>query len=156
MTTHTIYPDEKQQQTNNASTKVYSKRLQYALTYAECRHWYIFPAVIGTKKSHKSAEFSNECRWGATNNPDEIIKDFTNPKFKNCNIGLPTGKSNNIWVLDVDTGDGHDVDGIASLAKLEAEYGTLPATLQATSPSGGRHFFFNIRKTVTSTIAHLK
>jgi len=45
-------------------------------------------------------------------------------------------------VLEVDTQQGHDVDGPASLAALEARHGRLPQTLQAQSPSGSVHYYF--------------
>jgi hypothetical protein len=45
-------------------------------------------------------------------------------------------------VVEADTLEGHDVDGLASIAALEAEHGPLPETLQAESPSGSIHRFY--------------
>ena len=54
-------------------------------------------------------------------------------------IGLPTGETNRIFVLDIDR---HGVDGFESLTKLENQYGKLPATLTVATPSGGQHRYF--------------
>jgi hypothetical protein len=57
----------------------------------------------------------------------------SNPDY---NIGIATGPASGFWVLDVD-GD----DGEASLRKLEAEHGALPATVEAITGKG-RHLYF--------------
>lgn len=54
------------------------------------------------------------------------------------NIGIATG--NGLVVIDLDTK--HGVDGMASLATLEATHGKLPETLIAATPSGGEHRLF--------------
>jgi hypothetical protein len=116
--------------------------LDVALEYASKRDWFVFPADIkdGEKKSHKSAEFSKDGRrWGATKDPAQIRHDFK--RWPDA-IGIPTGPDNKIFVVEADTVKGHDVDGLASLAKLEAEHGTLPPTLEAESPSGSVHYYF--------------
>ncbi len=41
------------------------KTLDAALAYAALG-WQVFPAVVGVKKSHKAAEFSNGRNWGMT------------------------------------------------------------------------------------------
>jgi hypothetical protein len=111
-----------------------------ALTYAE-RHWQVFPAhASGEKKSHKSAEYSNGQNWGKTIDAEEIRRDFR--RWPRANIGIATGPDSGIFVVEVDTPEGHDVDGIASLRKLEAEHGPLPKTLMAESPSGSLHYYF--------------
>lgn len=53
-------------------------------------------------------------------------------------IGVPTGAQINAWVLDIDPRH----NGNETLAALETEYGDLPATLTATTASGGKHFYF--------------
>src|SRR5262245_2901787 len=115
--------------------------LKAALSYA-ARGWYIFPAPhdLTVKKSNKSAAHSNGRRWGATRDVDEIRRDFA--CWPDANIGIPTGVDNGIWVLEVDTKEGHDVDGIASLATLEDRHGKLPDTLSAQSPTGSDHRYF--------------
>lgn len=54
-------------------------------------------------------------------------------------IGLPTGKNVNAFVLDVDL-----PDGPASLAALEDEHGPLPRTWTARTGSGGEHRYFRL------------
>lgn len=53
-------------------------------------------------------------------------------------IGVPTGERIGAWVLDIDPRH----EGNETLAALEQEYGELPATLTATTASGGKHFYF--------------
>ena len=55
-------------------------------------------------------------------------------------IGLPTGEPTRLVVLDVDKKP--DRDGEATLAALELQYGDLPSTYEARTPSGGRHIYF--------------
>ena len=57
-----------------------------------------------------------------------------------ANMGIPTGQANRVFVLDVDMKA--SIDGIATLAALEAAHAPLPQTLTATTPSGGRHLYF--------------
>jgi hypothetical protein len=54
-------------------------------------------------------------------------------------IGLCTGRASGTVVLDVDPRHGGDV----SLARLEAEHGQLPETVEAITGGGGRHLIFN-------------
>jgi hypothetical protein len=110
-----------------------------ALNYA-AKGWRVFPAPRGTKKSHKSAKYSDGSNWGATNDPEQIKRDFA--RWPEANVGIPTGAANAFWVLEADTKEGHSVDGIASLRALEDQYGKLPATLRAESPSGSVHLYF--------------
>jgi hypothetical protein len=52
------------------------------------------------------------------------------------NIGIATGKVSKVLVIDVD-----GLDAEASLRKLEAEHGELPATVESIT-ARGRHLFF--------------
>jgi Bifunctional DNA primase/polymerase, N-terminal len=113
--------------------------LPAALAYA-ASGWTVFPVPRGTKKSHKSAEHNNGRKWGATSDPDEIRRDYA--RWPDANVGIPCGAENRIWVFEVDTAAGHNVDGIASLNSLIYEHGELPTTFQVESPSGSQHFYF--------------
>jgi Protein of unknown function (DUF3987)/Bifunctional DNA primase/polymerase, N-terminal/Primase C terminal 2 (PriCT-2) len=113
--------------------------LECALSYA-ARGWHIFPAPRGEKKSHKSAERSNGSKWGKTTDADEIKRDFA--RWPEANIGIATGVESGFFVVEADTEEGHDVDGIASMAALEGKHGPLPRTLMAESPSGSIHYYF--------------
>src|SRR5262249_49187606 len=71
----------------------------------------------------------------------EIRRDFA--QWPRANVGIATGRESGIFVLEADTPAGHDVDGLAALAALEAIHGSLPSTRVAQSPSGSRHWYFN-------------
>ena len=113
--------------------------LPAALSYAELG-WHVFPAPRGEKKSHKSEKFSGR-KWGMTTDPDEIKRDFQ--RWPLANVGIATGSESGFWVVEVDTKEGHDVDGGASLRALEEKHGPLPDTLTGQSPSGSIHRYFN-------------
>jgi hypothetical protein len=117
--------------------------LDAALAYAATMGWSVFPAVIKgkQKKSHKSAKHSGGVNWGATNDPEQIRRDFA--KWPDAAIGIPTGPENGFWVLEADTKQGgHAHDGMASLQALMAQHGLLPQTRMALSPSGSWHYYF--------------
>jgi predicted P-loop ATPase len=114
--------------------------LRLAKYYAEKMNWAVFPAPQGEKKSRKSAEHSNGRKWGATKDSIEIEGDFI--RWPDANVGIVTGEISNIFVIEADTLEGHEVDGIASLDALQALHGTFPPTLQAESPSGSIHYYF--------------
>jgi hypothetical protein len=125
---------------NDSSTlAVPATMVDHALYYAAAG-LAVFPAPIGTKKSHKAAKFSNGEPWGMTKDSDEIRRNFN--KWPDANIGIPTGPENGFFVVEADTIEGHDVDGLASLAALEATHGPLPATRESESPSGSVHRHF--------------
>ncbi|HSH59705.1 MAG TPA: bifunctional DNA primase/polymerase [Acidimicrobiales bacterium] len=58
-------------------------------------------------------------------------------RWRTANIGLLTGESAGLFVLDVD-----GPEGLESLARLEAHHGSLPATRWVRTGSGGRHAYF--------------
>ncbi|QIG96589.1 bifunctional DNA primase/polymerase [Bradyrhizobium sp. 6(2017)] len=112
-----------------------------ALGYAK-RNYFIFPAKFAEKQKlgHTSAEKSNGNPWGYTKDPDEIREYWR--RWPRAAIGLPTGAANGLFVIDVDTPDGHDHDGRESLIRLEVQHGALPRTRVAESPTGSRHYYF--------------
>ncbi|SFP94880.1 Bifunctional DNA primase/polymerase, N-terminal [Bradyrhizobium sp. Ghvi] len=128
--------------------------LEAALAYA-AMGWWVFPVPPGTKKSYKSARHSpGKTNWGATFNPKLIRRDFA--KWPDANVGIVTGQTPfqlqrdgepsggdwGIFVVEADTAEGHNVDGIASLRELEAKHGPLPETRTAISPSGSVHRYY--------------
>lgn len=56
----------------------------------------------------------------------------------NANVGIVTGAVSAIIVLDIDVAH----DGAESLARLTAENGALPRTVEAITGGGGRHLYF--------------
>ena len=113
--------------------------LAHALTYA-ARGYHVFPVPPGQKKSYKSSKFSEGRQWGATTDAKEVRRDFE--RWPEANVGIVTGPKSNIFVVECDTPEGHNVDGIASLAMIVAKHGALPDTLMAESPSGSLHHYF--------------
>ncbi len=62
-------------------------------------------------------------------------------KYADWNIGLITGSiSGNIFVVDVDCGDGKD--GEESLRQLQMKHDDLPPTMSTKTGGGGRHYFY--------------
>jgi putative DNA primase/helicase len=59
-------------------------------------------------------------------------------RWPDANIGMPTGKRSDVFVVDAD----EDKGGLESLAKLEAENEPLPTTARARTGRGGLHLYF--------------
>lgn len=59
-------------------------------------------------------------------------------------VGVPTGDALGFFVVDLDMPKHGQPGGEETLARLEANHGPLPATLEATTPSGGRHLYFKM------------
>lgn len=72
----------------------------------------------------------------ASNSPEQIAD--WQAEFPGANIGLATGTASGVFVLDVDPRNG----GSAALAALIQKHGPLPRTVQASTPSGGAHYYF--------------
>ncbi|MGY3238359.1 hypothetical protein ACVWZ4_001009 [Bradyrhizobium sp. USDA 4472] len=100
----------------------------------------VFPAPPGTKQSYKSAEHSNGRQWSKTSDPEEIGRDFR--RWPEADVAVVTGTVSGIFVVEADAVQGHGVDGLASMAALEAQHGPWPETLIAVSPSGSIHRYF--------------
>jgi hypothetical protein len=112
-----------------------------AFGYTTEQYWFVFAVPPGTKKSHTCAKRSkNGRRWGADRDP-KIVERYWRRWF-NANIGLPTGPENGFFVIDCDTLEGHEVDGVANFAALVHHHKPLPETLRAISPTGSVHHYF--------------
>ena len=96
--------------------------------------WPIFPLVEGLKNPFKDSNGFKD----ATTDHEKVNRWWTTRP--NANIGLATGEPSGILVLDIDNKDGHD--GSSSLAELERDLGPLPETVEALTPTGGRHLYF--------------
>jgi bifunctional DNA primase/polymerase-like protein len=73
--------------------------------------------------------------------------------WPNAMIGIATGPRSGLWVLDIDVNAKKDINGHATIARLEIEHGALPLTLCSITPRGGQHYLFrwngaNIRNSV--------
>jgi hypothetical protein len=116
--------------------------VNHALYYAIFIDWSVFPSpATGEKKGiYGKNESNGYSNWGMTTDADKIERYWRH--HPDANVCIATGAESGIFVLEGDTKQGHDVDGIASIAALEAEHGALPATLMAISPSGSVHRYF--------------
>ena len=72
---------------------------------------------------------------------DKVVLQEWNNKFPNCNVGIPTGQINNIFVVDVD-----GKQGFESLNRLELIYGKLDAPTVITGK--GKHLYFKMPENV--------
>jgi putative DNA primase/helicase len=118
--------------TDHAASLADARIVDAALAYA-ARGWHVFPLASGTTRPITSNGFKN-----ATTDPDQIRAWWT--KDPDANIGVATGGTSGITVLDVDVKK--DVHGDATLDTLTAEHGKLPQTLEQMTPSGGTHYVF--------------
>jgi hypothetical protein len=117
--------------------------VDHALTYA-ARGWHVFPGLIRgrQKMSYVSADRSNGRQWGNTTDPT-LIREYYE-RIPEALIGIACGEDSGIWIVETDTKEGgHAANGADALAALEAQHGALPPTLQAKSPSGSIHYYFN-------------
>ncbi|MEI4262344.1 phage/plasmid primase, P4 family [Roseovarius sp. D0-M9] len=118
--------------------------LECAAAALECaaRGWHVFPARIkdGSKRSYVAGKANGGARWGATTDP-ETIRSYWQ-QFPEALLGIATGTDSRFFVIDADTPEGHDKDGVGTLRGWIEEHGALPHTIEATTPSGGWHIYF--------------
>lgn len=106
--------------------------LDAALAYA-ARGWRVVPIPPGQKHPGIAA-------WQTAGTTDaERIRHWWTAA-PDHGIGIVTGATSGLWVLDVDVADGKTGD--ETLAELEAAYEPLPATHEVLTGSGGRHLYF--------------
>jgi hypothetical protein len=63
-------------------------------------------------------------------------------RWPNAMIGVPTGPTSGMWVVDLDVDPAKKIDGKATLDQLIAQHGPLPPTLVTITPRGGRHLIW--------------
>lgn len=119
--------------------------LKEALEYA-ARGWRVFPCRTGDKapatpKSKPPSDDNPDGKGGlyyGTTDAGQVREWWSvSSRDPNRNVGVRTGPTSGIWVLDVDGEAGEQ-----SLLKLTAEHGALPRTLVQKTGRGGRHYFF--------------
>lgn len=114
------------------STPPFESVAKEAIKYAR-EGWRVFPCKPATKQP-----FTPNGHNAATTDVDQIVTWWS--KYPNAMIGMPTGAASGVFVVDVDKKP--DTNGLAELERLQGIHGALPATLTASTPSGGKHFFF--------------
>jgi hypothetical protein len=93
-------------------------------------------AVFPVAPRAKWPACAHGCLEGTTD-PDAINRWWeSNPSY---NIGVACGVYSNVFVIDIDGGEGE-----AALRKLEAEHAELPATVESITGGGGRHLWFRL------------
>lgn len=118
--------------------------LDVAMFYAQ-NNIKVFPV----KRQDKKPLCANGFKAATT---DKVVLQEWNNKFSNCNVGIPTGHINNIFVVDID-----GEQGFKSLNCLELIYGKLDAPTVITGK--GKHLYFKMPENVelkcsTSKIAN--
>jgi len=109
-----------------------SPKLSLALSYAS-KGWYVFPIKKGTTNKPR-------VKWGTDATTDTKTINGWWKAWPEDNIGIATGPSG-LCVVDVDMK--HGKNGQKTLDDLELDYGELPNTLAAVTPSGGHHLYFS-------------
>src|SRR5207248_2754294 len=122
------------------------------LRYRE-RGWHLFPTWPirdGVCTCEKGAECKHPGKHPLSKLAPNGFKSATNKEatlrrwwteYPDAGIGVRTGKKSGIIVIDVDRKDGK-VDGPASLLPLYQQFGILPKTKTAGTPSNGIHYYF--------------
>src|SRR5699024_193943 len=105
--------------------------LNAAMAYSQMLDWHIFPIYFKSKVPITEHGFKD-----ATNNEEQIQRWWKEHPY--AGIGLPTGRVNNIVVLDIDPRNGGDV----SFDSLIDEYGILSDTVHCLTGGGGHHYYF--------------
>lgn len=121
--------------------------VDFALHYAT-QGWPVIPLHTIASSGHCSCSKSESCtssgkhpRTGnglkdGTTDPETIQQWWT--RWPDSNIGLLTGQSSGVVVLDVDSDHG----GYGTLDKLQQDHGILPDTPMVATGGGGRHYYF--------------
>lgn len=104
--------------------------LKLALKYAKYG-WHVIP--LNGKKPRSEHGYKD-----GTTDPEQIRAWWE--QWPDADIGIATGATSGIVVLDVDPRNG----GLDSLAELETRFGKLPRTVTVRSggSDGGKHFYF--------------
>ncbi len=102
--------------------------LEAALRYA-AKGWPVFP-ITPRKKAPPLVKWSSEASCDA-----ERIETWWH-RWPDANVGIATGETSGLVVLDIDTG------GEDARASLEDEHGQLPDTLEQHTGGGGRQRFY--------------
>lgn len=109
-----------------------------AVAYAERLHFAVFPVALDCRVPIKERGWFEHGCHDASSDPAEIARRWS--KHPTANIAVACGALSGVSALDLDAKG--DVDGFASLARLEADFGPLPRTWRSATPSGGEHRFF--------------
>lgn len=121
--------------------------LSHARDYAETVGFAVFPVGADCKPGRLAWEGTRSGFAGvyeATRDPELIWAYWS--RYPKANISVACGAPSGVFVLDVDVkaSEGVGFDGLADLERLQRIHGELPRTPQTSTPSGGRHLWFNL------------
>jgi hypothetical protein len=114
-----------------------TSRGELALKYAR-NNKPVFPCNQDAASPKAKSPFVGNGFKSATTDPQQVEQWWET--FPNALVGVPTGEVTGFFVLDIDERD--DYSGSQTLTELEQDHGNLPDTLEAYTPSGGRHLYF--------------
>lgn len=116
--------------------------LKAALDYTE-KGWPVFP--VGPNKQPLIKGGKKYCN--ASTDAKQIKEWFgENGEFPTAGIGMVTGSSSGIWVLDIDIKNGKK--GHESIVALQEECGQEFDTRSVKTPSNGVHLYFKLNGTI--------
>lgn len=126
-----------------------NERLQFALEYAEQKHWLVMPLHTPTSDKVKPCSCNKTDCANIGKHPRTMkgLKDATSDTGKvfewwdmwpDANIGVVTGAESGMVALDVDVKSG----GKATLEALIQKHGKLTEKVYANTGSGGWHLLF--------------
>jgi len=90
---------------------------------------------------HKKKAVMTNWPDNCSNDPEVVAtwKTKYKPATGSINYGVVCGEKSQVWVLDID--DKGDKKGTESLHKA---FGDMPETVTVDTPSGGKHYYFNL------------
>lgn len=94
--------------------------------------------VFPLRENDKRPLFKGSAQTQGTTDLNQIRDIWT--QHPNANIGIVTGDG--LTVIDVDTITAHGVDGENSMLVYQVDYGFINETLEVTTPTGGKHYYY--------------
>lgn len=94
--------------------------------------------VFPLRENAKTPLFKGKAQEQGTTDLNQIRDIWT--QHPNANIGIATGDG--LTVIDVDTITAHGVDGENSMLVYQVDYGFINETLEVTTPTGGKHYYY--------------
>jgi hypothetical protein len=121
--------------------------LTAALAYA-ARGWRVFPLRPRGKEPALTRSEGGRGVHDATIDPVQIMSWWAQGPERN--IGIATGATSDLLVIDVDAGKG----GVETMRRLVAEHGPIPQTMRSKTGSGW-HLFFRLPSSPTRSAANV-
>lgn len=94
--------------------------------------------VFPLRENDKRPLFKGSAQTQGTTDLNQVHDIWT--QHPNANIGIATGDG--LTVIDVDTIASHGVDGENSMLEYQITNGFINATLEVTTPTGGKHYYY--------------